>query len=594
MLSTLMMMTTAAIAGQIDPLTHLGSLTEGLRSPARVAAAPDGTVLVADAFHNHIVHFGAGGAVMATWPVSEGPIGIAAHPDGRYFVSLRDEGTVGIYDATFARIDSLGDGQVTWSQPTDIDVDAVSGRIYVVDSGADRVYAFESGGALALMVGVRGHGSGQFRYPSAIAVDAANSRFFVADQDNFRVQAFDATTGLFQFQFGYRIKYTPTSEEGWFQRTQGLALDPSGRIYVADALMSTVRLFDGSGSEIAKVIEYGFAAGDVRTPCDLIVNSDGSRLYVASTNTASVEVYEVAPFPVPLPSGGPTEGANDSGYDRMRRGRFALHDRLGRSGGKRPQSLDGVSLGDTGIPVAQQTPDADGMHIIEEPFICARCHDVDGQPGGHLGLAEGNTVVCMSCHTAGGQALHQSIHERDLADPYGSNPLAVNGRGRSHAWGVPAVSVEADSVGPIADSPMAQHLDGGLIKCSTCHEQHDAEPWAPYLRVNNNDDAMCKQCHAPRSEGPGQRGTHWVGFEYPAGVGEYPPAAAIAPFVLKGGDMECLTCHAVHDADSGGRTHARLASGRNTLRVLPHGAHRTHAGRQLATGLSGMSRRARS
>ena len=83
MLSTLMMMTTAAIAGQIDPLTHLGSLTEGLRSPARVAAAPDGTVLVADAFHNHIVHFGAGGAVMATWPVSEGPIGIAAHPDRR-------------------------------------------------------------------------------------------------------------------------------------------------------------------------------------------------------------------------------------------------------------------------------------------------------------------------------------------------------------------------------------------------------------------------------------------------------------------------------------------------------------------------------
>ena len=77
---------------------------------------------------------------------------------------------------------------------------------------------------------------------------------------------------------------------GWMPRTQGLTVDADGRIYVADALMSTVRVFEPSGEELAKVLDYGFDPGDLRTPCDLTLSNDGTRLCVVSTNTSSVEI----------------------------------------------------------------------------------------------------------------------------------------------------------------------------------------------------------------------------------------------------------------------------------------------------------------
>ena len=77
-------------------------------------------------------------------------------------------------------------------------------------------------------------------------------------------------------------------------RTQGLAVDDTGRIYVADAFMSTVRIFDASGTELGKVVEYGTDPGDLRVPYGLALSTDGARLYVVNTGTSSVEVYDTA------------------------------------------------------------------------------------------------------------------------------------------------------------------------------------------------------------------------------------------------------------------------------------------------------------
>ena len=175
-------------------LSHLDSWTTDLRSPARVCEAPDGTVVVSDTFYNHLVRFAADGSLLGTVPVPEGPIGIAAHPDGRYFVSLRDDPRVAIYDATFTRTGYLG--QVTFLRPTDLDVATNTGNIYVVDSAADRVYGFNADGTLVLTLGTRGGNNGQFRYPSAVTVDEPRNRLMVADHDNCRVQVFATAGGV--------------------------------------------------------------------------------------------------------------------------------------------------------------------------------------------------------------------------------------------------------------------------------------------------------------------------------------------------------------------------------------------------------------
>lgn len=554
---------------QLGPLTPVDSWAAGLRSPARIAVASDGTVLVTDPFNDHIARFDAAGTPLGTWPVTDGPIGIAAHPDGRYFVTLRDQANVAIYDNSFNQIGFLGEGNplVTFVKPTDIDVATDTGRIYVVDAGGDKVYGFEANGDLAIMMGMRGGASGEFRYPSALTVDEARGRLIVADHDNFRVQIF-STNGMFERRFGYRIKYVPGGgEEGWTVRTLGLATDADGRIYVADAIMSTVRIFDSTGWELGKVVEYGYGPGAIRNPCDLALSNDGTRLYVVSTNTASIEVYETPTFAargtgsVELagPEAGPP-GTNFSAQDVMYRSRRSTAGKEEGSRKVRRQTRSGANT--TGTKTAEVSGEDDTAaaaqtgyeppHVIDAANICGRCHDIDGQPGGYLGLVEGQRVLCMSCHLAGGQALEKPMHELDLADPFATNPDAADGRGRSHAWGVPAVSTAADSVGPLAGSPMDLHLDNGKIKCTTCHNQHNSEAGSSYLRISNAGDAMCKQCHAPRDKGPGEGGTHPVGFDYPGGVGEFPADATLTPLQLKDAKVECTTCHAVHDADSGG------------------------------------------
>lgn len=355
--ATIAIVVGALFAGQMEPLPHLGSLTEELRAPARIAVAPDDSVLVTDPRNGHIARFDALGNLLGTWAIPGVPVGVAAHPDGRIFVSLRDETKVAIYDSAFNFLEYLGatDPLVAFVGPTDIDIAADSGRIYVVDADGDKIYGFGPDGSLALILGSRGPWRGQFIYPSAIAIDENRNRLIVADHDKWSIQAF-TTGGVFLQQFGDRLTSGAGVTEGWMPRPQGLAVDADGNMYVTDALMSTVRVFDPAGAELGKVVEYGYAPGSLRVPCDLDLSHDGSRLYVVSSNSSSVEVYDI-------------------------------------SGGLRAAAEGGAAV--AGKPLARSSlhalPDDDptvaaelawnGPHIVaDRPNICWPCHGIRRQP----------------------------------------------------------------------------------------------------------------------------------------------------------------------------------------------------------------------
>jgi len=457
------------VPAQLSPATHLGTLTEGLQSPARIAVTASG-LLVADTQAGRIVRFDAGGAYIGNWSVSAGPVGIGAHPDGRMFVSRRDDGKVAVHDAAFTFLRFLGAGipMVNFVNPADLAVDPATGRIYVVDSGGDRFYVFNSDESLALIVGMRGARVSEFKYPAAIAVDSANHRIFVADQDNFRIQVF-STAGVFLRSFGYRTKYLPSGgEEGWMPRSAGLAVTSQGNILVSDAVMGTVRVFNPTGTELGKIISYATNPGELRTPCDIAIDAAG-RLVVANSGGGGVELYTM---PSGLAPTGEATGANLS-------------------------ATDAVSAG------LRTPPGWDPPHMLDD-VICGRCHDIDAQPGGHLGLVEGQANLCFSCHTGGGQAADSLVR-----------PTAA--LGMSHAWGVPAINAAAGSVGPAPGGVMAAYLDGGNIKCATCHQQHNNDAASPFLRAEA--DSMCRECHASHTG--------------------HTPAGSWQP--------SCTECHVAHD-----------------------------------------------
>jgi hypothetical protein len=141
------------------------------------------------------------------------------------------------------------------------------------------------------------------------------------------------------------------------------------------------------------------------------------------------------------------------------------------------------------------TPGYEGPHMIESSIVCGRCHGIAGQPGEHVGLGTGQAVVCLSCHAGGGQALRMPILPAEGSTSVGVNPSTTTGLGRSHPWGVSAVNVDVGSSGPPPESELALYLDGGDIKCATCHEQHNSDADSPYLRAPNARGSMCRQCH---------------------------------------------------------------------------------------------------
>lgn len=469
------------VVGQLNPLTHRMTVSEGLDNPARIALTGS-EVLVADPRAGLIARFDGNGTLLGTWPEPAGPVGVAVHPDGRIFVSRRDDAKVAVYDAAFTFQQFLGNGTVTFREPTDLAIDPSTGRIYVVDSGADKFYVFDGSGTLVLMVGVRGSRWSEFKYPSAIAVDANNDRILVADQDNFRVQVF-RRSGLFLFSFGYRIKYLPGgTSEGWFPRPAGLAVDNAGLIYVTDAVMGTLRVFTLLGAELGKVVGFGSGPGDLQTPCDVAIDAAG-RVLIANSNVGSLELYDPPPASRAGAVGTAYTGSNESRYDL-----FPPSGRLARLNGSRKSRVgpDWLLL-DPVVAVGGWEP----PHMLSDT-VCARCHNIDGQPGGHEGTMDGQTNLCISCHTAGGHGSGAAFRSVDRVYAGATPP---DSGGRSHAWGVAAINAMVGSVGPPAGSDMARHLSGGDIKCATCHNQHNNTAGAPYLRVNNQDGALCKQCH---------------------------------------------------------------------------------------------------
>ncbi len=160
----------------------------------------------------------------------------------------------------------------------------------------------------------------------------------------------------------------------------------------------------------------------------------------------------------------------------------------------------------------------DPPHSLETG--CDACHNLHGAVGSGITDVEGNANLCISCHALNGNAWA----DVDQADPGVS--------GTSHRW-----DAESDQPQYGASTPtnfeLARRLDGTVVQCSTCHDQHlqtysSSDPSAPttpgeagrhFQRIDNLNDEMCRDCHAARDMDDAGPGT-WTGdpLSHPVGA----------------------------------------------------------------------------
>jgi sugar lactone lactonase YvrE len=141
-----------------------------------------------------------------------------------------------------------------------------SGNVWVADKANNRLQRFSSGGAYQMTLGggssctscasttscacSSGTGNGLFNSPRSVAVDIAGN-IFVSDEGNAQIQVFNSS-GTFQRQFGSQGGANGQFGGNW-DGPEGLAIDPSGNLWVADGADNRVEEFNGCGQYINSI-----------------------------------------------------------------------------------------------------------------------------------------------------------------------------------------------------------------------------------------------------------------------------------------------------------------------------------------------------
>ena len=179
-----------------------------------------------------------------------------------------------------------GDGQ--FSVPAGVTADA-AGQIYVVDSNNHRIQKFGPDGGFLRTWGQFGVGFGEFSSPWGVAVDA-DGHVYVADRSlgvahNNRIQKFDGD-GAFLTTWGME-----GSEDGQFNRPDGVAVDAVGNVYVADEGNSRIQKFNRSGAHLLTWGVQGSENGQFNFPVDVAADADGG-IYVVDRNNHRIQKFD--------------------------------------------------------------------------------------------------------------------------------------------------------------------------------------------------------------------------------------------------------------------------------------------------------------
>lgn len=272
-----------AHAFDADPpeVEYLGSFKQGLFQPIRIACDEQGRYYVTETGRGEVRVFSHFGNVLDVRKPGPDPLSIAVDSRTRIYVGF-ESGGMKIYDYTWREVGSFGygDGPGKLLMPSDIAIDPLEDRLYVTDSKAAKVKVFSLSGDYLFSFG---EGLG---FPSGVAVDVGGRRVIVGDHSRSSVHVFNVD-GDSVFSYGRK-----GSDLGEMVRVQGVCVDGHGRMYVTDAYLGVVQVYDPNGVYLASIGGLGNEPGSFRQPMDLVIDAM-QRLVVVSANTSRLELFSV-------------------------------------------------------------------------------------------------------------------------------------------------------------------------------------------------------------------------------------------------------------------------------------------------------------
>ncbi len=193
-----------------DAGTWIDGWSTGTSSSSGLAVDDNGYVYVADGNGHQVMKFTPSGALVTTWPTTN------PWPNDLAFIPSTGQLIVTEYPPRIEAFTTTGAFAGVWADggpvPYGIEVDRATNEALVTfydGSSSAFVRRYSAAGALINEFGSYGTGNGQFRQPWQIAIDAAR-RVYVTDMVANRVVAFDPG-GAFLFAFGDATQFNLAS-----------------------------------------------------------------------------------------------------------------------------------------------------------------------------------------------------------------------------------------------------------------------------------------------------------------------------------------------------------------------------------------------
>jgi DNA-binding beta-propeller fold protein YncE len=160
-----------------------------------------------------------------------------------------------------------GIGELDWPNA----VDAASADLFVADTRNDRVQRWDPAGPAVTWTIATGGGQ-PFAGPKDVSV--AGGHVFVADTGNGRIVVLGAETGAFIRRFG----------EGVLHRPEGVAIEPSGDVWVADTSWDRLVEFGPDGAVRQIVRSWGPKARPFNRPMHLEILRTSTEVFLFVTD----------------------------------------------------------------------------------------------------------------------------------------------------------------------------------------------------------------------------------------------------------------------------------------------------------------------
>ena len=166
------------------------------------------------------------------------------------------------------------------------------GNVYIADYGNDRIDVFDKKGKFIQSIGTRGNDDGEFIAPKSVVVNAIG-RMYVSDFGNNRIVYFNKKNSSSGFSYSYGGSYT-TADGVSFNQPAGITVYNTtppysiGGIFVCDTGNNRVVKIDDNGTFLWSYGTFGVGVGNLNTPSDVAVSSDGMYVYVSDTGNKRV------------------------------------------------------------------------------------------------------------------------------------------------------------------------------------------------------------------------------------------------------------------------------------------------------------------